>query len=152
MEEKLLARRDERILGKFEKKIIPSTRFFKIWRQNDRNRFKIHDFEVFSFIFRPKSFLLSKIFQKFRFRWEAQQKDWERIRNVASKKLDRKKNDLVITKAEEYREKIELFDLLGKATPDEVSSGGHSWLKKTFAWISFRHSRFHQNVALIKWN
>lgn len=59
--------------------------------------------------------------------WERQKKDWERIRHVAVTKLGRKKNDLVITKSEEYREKVELFDLLGKATPAEDASGGHSW-------------------------
>eukprot|EP00928_Gymnodinium_smaydae_P097636 TRINITY_DN889_c1_g1_i1.p1 TRINITY_DN889_c1_g1~~TRINITY_DN889_c1_g1_i1.p1 ORF type:complete len:1560 (-),score=453.98 TRINITY_DN889_c1_g1_i1:54-4733(-) len=60
-------------------------------------------------------------------RWSEQQAQWERFRHIASEKTGRKKEELVVTRAEEHRERLEVFELLDRATPDEVKSGGHSW-------------------------
>lgn len=56
-----------------------------------------------------------------------QQEDWEKFRRIAAKKTGRDKEDLVVTRAEEFRERAEVMELLDRATPDEVKSGGHNW-------------------------
>jgi len=53
--------------------------------------------------------------------------EWERHRNYVSKRLHRSVDQLVVSKAEEFREKVELFDLLDRATPVGIKSGGYSW-------------------------
>jgi len=60
-------------------------------------------------------------------RFATQLEEWENFRKVASKVTKRDVNDLVITRAEEYRELVELRELLEQATPDDIQSGGHSW-------------------------
>eukprot|EP00929_Paragymnodinium_shiwhaense_P112629 TRINITY_DN80899_c0_g1_i1.p1 TRINITY_DN80899_c0_g1~~TRINITY_DN80899_c0_g1_i1.p1 ORF type:complete len:1469 (+),score=408.18 TRINITY_DN80899_c0_g1_i1:148-4554(+) len=60
-------------------------------------------------------------------RWEKQQKEWEAFRKVAAAKTGRQKEDLVVTRAEEFRERLEVMELLDRATPDEIKSGGSSW-------------------------
>ncbi|CAD7923161.1 unnamed protein product [Amoebophrya sp. A25] len=60
-------------------------------------------------------------------RWEKMKKEWERFRNVASKVTERPKEMLTITGAEEYRERVELMDLIDRATPDFIKSGGYGW-------------------------
>ncbi|CAE8622415.1 unnamed protein product, partial [Polarella glacialis] len=60
-------------------------------------------------------------------RFGEQQEHWERFRRIAASKTNRPKEELVVTKAEEFRERLEVMDLLDRATPDEVKSGGHSW-------------------------
>jgi hypothetical protein len=60
-------------------------------------------------------------------KWDEQQKEWENFRHKASAKLGRQKEELVVTRAEEYRERLEVHELLDRATPDEIKSGGASW-------------------------
>lgn len=60
-------------------------------------------------------------------KWERQQQEWENFRHHASKKTGRFKQELVVTRAEEHRERKEVMELLDRATPDEVLSGGYSW-------------------------
>ncbi|CAK0871928.1 unnamed protein product, partial [Prorocentrum cordatum] len=60
-------------------------------------------------------------------RWDEQQAEWERFREAASQKTQRSKNELVIAKTEEYRERLEVMELLDRSVPDEIKSGGSSW-------------------------
>jgi len=60
-------------------------------------------------------------------KWAKQQKDWEKFRHHASNHTGRPKEHLVVSRAEEHRERIEVMELLDRATPDEVKSGGASW-------------------------
>mmetsp|Transcript_19219 Transcript_19219/g.48082 ORF Transcript_19219/g.48082 Transcript_19219/m.48082 type:complete len:586 (-) Transcript_19219:3113-4870(-) len=60
-------------------------------------------------------------------RWENMKKEWEKFRGIASKVTDRPKEALTITAAEEYRERVELMDLIDRATPDFIKSGGYGW-------------------------
>jgi hypothetical protein len=60
-------------------------------------------------------------------RWDQQQKEWENFRHKASAKTGRQKEELIVTRAEEYRERLEVHELLDRATPDEIKSGGASW-------------------------
>mmetsp|Transcript_74210 Transcript_74210/g.176780 ORF Transcript_74210/g.176780 Transcript_74210/m.176780 type:complete len:1551 (+) Transcript_74210:93-4745(+) len=60
-------------------------------------------------------------------RWERQQQEWEDFRHKAAHLTGRPKEHLVVSKAEEHRERVELLDLLERATPHDIKSGGHSW-------------------------
>jgi 3-phosphoglycerate kinase len=60
-------------------------------------------------------------------KWNNQQAHWENFRHHASKRTGRDKEELVVTKMEEHRERKEVMELLDRATPDEVLSGGYSW-------------------------
>ncbi|CAD7926030.1 unnamed protein product [Amoebophrya sp. A120] len=65
--------------------------------------------------------------QKALARWEKMKQEWEKFRGIASKVTDRPKEALTITAAEEYRERVELMDLIDRATPDFIKSGGYGW-------------------------
>jgi len=56
-----------------------------------------------------------------------QQQMWERFRDHASQRTGRHRHELVVTRAEEHRERKEVMELLDRATPEEVLSGGYSW-------------------------
>jgi len=56
-----------------------------------------------------------------------QQEIWESFRHHASSRTGRHKEELVVTRAEEHRERKEVMELLERATPEEVLSGGYSW-------------------------
>lgn len=58
---------------------------------------------------------------------QRQQEEWERFREHASQRTGRHREELVVTRAEEHRERKEVMELLDRATPDEVLSGGYSW-------------------------
>jgi len=60
-------------------------------------------------------------------RFEKQQQEWESFRHHAAEKTGRPKDELVVTRAEEYRERLEVMELLDRATPEEVKSGGFNW-------------------------
>lgn len=60
-------------------------------------------------------------------RWGQQQQEWEKFRHVAARKTGRDKEELVVTRAEEHRERLEVMELLDRATPDEIKSGGFNW-------------------------
>jgi 3-phosphoglycerate kinase len=60
-------------------------------------------------------------------RFKQQQHEWEKFREHASNRTGRYKEELVVTRAEEHRERKEAMELLDRATPDEVLSGGYSW-------------------------
>ncbi|CAE7348991.1 Smok, partial [Symbiodinium natans] len=60
-------------------------------------------------------------------RFAQQQEEWEKFRHHASRKTGRDKEELVVTRAEEYRERLEVMELLDRATPDEIKSGGFNW-------------------------
>lgn len=60
-------------------------------------------------------------------RWGQQQQEWEKFRHLASQKTGRDKEELVVTRAEEHRERLEVMELLDRATPDEIKSGGFNW-------------------------
>jgi len=52
---------------------------------------------------------------------------WDNHRKYMARRLQRSEHQLVVANAEEFREKRELFDLLERATPVELRSGGYSW-------------------------
>ena len=53
-------------------------------------------------------------------RWQERQKDWEKIQSSISKKIGLPANKpLMMTTTDEYREKIEQYDLLQAAIPLE---------------------------------
>jgi len=52
---------------------------------------------------------------------------WQQHRRYISERLNRPEDQLVVSKAEEFREKVELFDLLERATPVGIKSGGYGW-------------------------
>lgn len=60
-------------------------------------------------------------------RFAQQQEEWEKFRHHASRKTGRDKEELVVTRAEEYRERLEVMELLDRATPEEIKSGGFNW-------------------------
>eukprot|EP00931_Biecheleriopsis_adriatica_P116210 TRINITY_DN91888_c0_g1_i1.p1 TRINITY_DN91888_c0_g1~~TRINITY_DN91888_c0_g1_i1.p1 ORF type:complete len:1473 (+),score=347.71 TRINITY_DN91888_c0_g1_i1:45-4421(+) len=60
-------------------------------------------------------------------RFSQQQKEWEKFRHIAAAKTGRPKDELVVTRAEEYRERLEVMELVDRATPEEIKSGGHNW-------------------------
>ncbi|CAJ1451868.1 unnamed protein product [Effrenium voratum] len=60
-------------------------------------------------------------------RWGQQQQDWEKFRHLAAQKTGRDKAELVVTRAEEHRERLEVMELLERATPEEIKSGGFNW-------------------------
>jgi len=60
-------------------------------------------------------------------KWAQQQQQWEDFRHHAASKTGRAKEHLVVSRTEEYREKMEVMELLDQATPEEIKSGGHSW-------------------------
>ena len=60
-------------------------------------------------------------------RWAEQQSHWENHAQKASQKTGRPMEQSVVQRAEEHREKLEVMELLDRAIPLEVKSGGHSW-------------------------
>ncbi|KAF4656047.1 hypothetical protein FOZ61_007226 [Perkinsus olseni] len=60
-------------------------------------------------------------------RHEAVAREWERFRKRAAEATGRDSGELVITRAEEFRERIELFELLDSVTPLAEKSGEDLW-------------------------
>lgn len=52
---------------------------------------------------------------------------WESFSKHAATSTRRAREQLVMNRAEEHRERLEVMELLDRATPEEVKSGGHSW-------------------------
>jgi len=59
--------------------------------------------------------------------WARQQEQWEKFNEQAAARTGRSRAELVVTRAEEHRERKEVMELLERATPEEVLSGGYSW-------------------------
>eukprot|EP01084_Bolivina_argentea_P110034 196541_1 len=67
-------------------------------------------------------------------RWEQQQRKWKSMKKNIAQKIGKKEDELVITRAEEWRETIEEIDLLTKSIPSASMSSNHwqhSLRKKT---------------------
>merc|ERR1740122_692498 len=60
-------------------------------------------------------------------RFQAQQAQWEAHSKKVAAKTGRGKDQHVVSRAEEHRERLEVMELLDRATPAEDQSGGHSW-------------------------
>jgi len=60
-------------------------------------------------------------------RFQEQQERWDKFATHAAAKTGREKEQLALHRAEEHRERLEVMELLDRATPEEVKSGGHSW-------------------------
>jgi len=60
-------------------------------------------------------------------KWAEQQAVWEEHARKAQERTGRPKEHSVVHRAEEHRERLEVMELLDRATPTEVKSGGHSW-------------------------
>ncbi len=58
---------------------------------------------------------------------EHKMQEWENLRKLAAKKSGRTVGETVLACAEEYREKLEVMDLLEKSVPEDVKSSGLSW-------------------------
>ncbi|ETV80358.1 hypothetical protein, variant [Aphanomyces astaci] len=59
--------------------------------------------------------------------WETRNREWEKFRAKMSKKLNKPETDLVMVKASEYRQQMEEYDLINKATPQEEKHGNDYW-------------------------
>ena len=67
-------------------------------------------------------------------RWEQQQKEWKSMKKNIAQKVGKKQDELVITRAEEWREMVEEIDLMTKSIPLKSMSSNHwqhSLRKKT---------------------
>ncbi|CAE7265424.1 ssp2 [Symbiodinium pilosum] len=71
--------------------------------------------------------IIAKRYDRALDRFAQQQEEWEKFRHHASRKTGRDKEELVVTRAEEYRERLEVMELLDRATPEEIKSGGFNW-------------------------
>jgi hypothetical protein len=61
-------------------------------------------------------------------KWEKINQDWEQFKTRTSKKLGKKEKDLVMSRASSYREHVEEYDALQKATPLAEKVGDDIWL------------------------
>ncbi|RHY02833.1 hypothetical protein DYB36_002577 [Aphanomyces astaci] len=61
--------------------------------------------------------------------WETRNREWEKFRAKMSKKLNKPETDLVMVKASEYRQQMEEYDLINKATPQEEKHGKRKFVK-----------------------
>ena len=59
--------------------------------------------------------------------WNETQEHWKRLRLSLAKRIGKHPDDLVLSRAEEYREKREEYDLLEKATPFHQKHGSEYW-------------------------
>ncbi|KAF0695419.1 Aste57867_13768 [Aphanomyces stellatus] len=59
--------------------------------------------------------------------WETRNREWENFRAKMSKKLKKPEEELVMSKASEYRQQMEEYDLINKATPQEEKHGNEYW-------------------------
>ncbi|ETW09682.1 hypothetical protein H310_00195 [Aphanomyces invadans] len=59
--------------------------------------------------------------------WETRNREWEMFRAKMAKKLKKPETDLVMVKASEYRQQMEEYDLIYKATPQEEKHGNEYW-------------------------
>jgi len=84
---------------------------------------------------RPRSFrtreeqIQSQRHERALARWALQQNQWEQFRCRAADRTGRPKEQLVVSKIEEYREKMEVMDLLEASMPEELKAGGSNWYR-----------------------
>lgn len=60
--------------------------------------------------------------------WQQINRDWERFKARAAKKLNKPAHALVMSRAAAYREQVEMYDALQKARPLADKVGGDIWL------------------------
>ncbi len=71
-------------------------------------------------------------------KWEKQSRDWERFKVRMSHKLGKTVDELVFSRAEEWREMLEDFELLTKAEPPEEASNPDQWeMSLRNAWTKY---------------
>ncbi|GLD96712.1 hypothetical protein PINS_up005395 [Pythium insidiosum] len=61
-------------------------------------------------------------------KWKQINADWERFKARTSKRLGKSEKQLVMTRASEYREQMEMYDALQRALPLSEKVGGDIWL------------------------
>ena len=66
--------------------------------------------------------------ERARKRWEQQQQEWQRFKSAMARKLGRDESKLVVSHAEEYREMVEEYDMIQKATPPDQKHGSEYWM------------------------
>ncbi|EQC29481.1 hypothetical protein SDRG_12729 [Saprolegnia diclina VS20] len=59
--------------------------------------------------------------------WEKRNREWEQFKTKISQKLHKAQDDLVMSKAGEYRQQMEEYDLINKATPQVEKHGNDYW-------------------------
>ena len=60
--------------------------------------------------------------------WKQMQITWSKAKKVLAKKLKKHPDDLVLSRAEEFREKREEYDLIDNATPFHLKHGSEYWM------------------------
>ena len=60
--------------------------------------------------------------------WMKMQVTWSKAKKVLAKKLKKHPDDLVLSRAEEFREKREEYDLIDNATPLHMKHGSEYWM------------------------
>merc|ERR1711871_1845853 len=60
--------------------------------------------------------------------WNLRNKQWRQFEHKISKKLNKREQDLVMVRSEDYRLQMEQYDLLQKATPLHEKHGSSYWL------------------------
>ncbi|KDO24735.1 hypothetical protein SPRG_10269 [Saprolegnia parasitica CBS 223.65] len=59
--------------------------------------------------------------------WEKRNREWEQFKAKIAHKLHKSQDDLVMSKAGEYRQQMEEYDLINKATPQVEKHGNDYW-------------------------
>jgi len=52
-------------------------------------------------------------------------REWEKFKSKISKKLNKAEEDLVMSKASEYREQMEEYDVISRAKPEVEKHGSY---------------------------
>ena len=63
-------------------------------------------------------------------KWEAQKREWERIKRERAIAFDKRPGDLVMERCDEHRRKLEILGHLDMAVPISEREGGEPWLWK----------------------
>ena len=63
-------------------------------------------------------------------KWEAQKREWERIKQERAIAFDKRPGDLVMERCDEHRRKLEILSHLNMAVPIAEREGGEPWLWK----------------------
>ena len=71
-------------------------------------------------------------------KWDRQVRDWERFKVRMTRQLGKTVDELVFSRAEEWREMIEDFELLSKAVPPEEAQDPDQWeMSLRNAWTKY---------------
>ena len=63
-------------------------------------------------------------------KWEAQKREWERVKQERAIAFDKRPGDLVMERCDEHRRKLEILSHLNMAVPIAEREGGEPWLWK----------------------